>query len=153
MYLAEMPREKKTAYIIVVLSDRAFAMAFAGAHNADASHGTFNDVGQNQYNCIFQLPPLRSAFSVASSISSAVQHAESSREQLQGLAVSIHTLLRTLDAEYGTGRLSETDSSFALENLNVYVEPAIPHDQDADHHVVYLIIFTHLCKRRLPPIS
>jgi len=102
-------------------------MAFAGAHNVDAPHGIFNDVGQNQYNYNFQLSPLQPAFSVARSISSTVQHAESSREQLQGLAVSIHTLLRTLNAEYCTGRLSETDTS-ALENLNVYVEPVIPQE-------------------------
>ena len=33
-------------------------MAFAGAHNADASQGTFNDMGQSQYNCIFLAPAL-----------------------------------------------------------------------------------------------
>jgi hypothetical protein len=96
-------------------------MAFAGAHNADASHGMFNDVGQNQYNCIFQLAPLESAFATASGISSLVQQVESSREQLQVLADSIGTLLRTLDAEYCAGRLSETKTSLALENLTRYV--------------------------------
>ena len=34
------------------------AMAFAGAHNADASQGTFNDMRQSQYNCIFLAPAL-----------------------------------------------------------------------------------------------
>jgi hypothetical protein len=100
----------------------ALIMAFSGAHNPDVSHGVFNDVGQNQYNCIFQLAPLESAFSTASGISSLVQQVEGSKEQLQVLAASISTLLKTLDAEYCAGRLSETKTSLALENLTKYVK-------------------------------
>jgi hypothetical protein len=97
-------------------------MSFAGAQNPNASHGTFNDVGQNQYNCIFQLAPLQSAFSTASCISSMVQQVDGSREQLQVLAASIDILLRTLDAEYCAGRLSEINTSPALEDLTAYVD-------------------------------
>jgi hypothetical protein len=97
-------------------------MAFSGAHNLEVSHGVFNDVGRNQYNCIFQLAPLESAFSTASGISSLVQQVEGSKEQLQVLAASISTLLKTLDAEYCAGRLSETKTSVALENLIKYVD-------------------------------
>jgi hypothetical protein len=97
-------------------------MAFSGAHNLDVSQGVFNDVGQNQYNCIFHLAPLESAFSAANGISSLVQQVESSKEQLQVLAASISTLLRILDAEYCAGRLSETKTSLALERLTKSVD-------------------------------
>jgi hypothetical protein len=111
-------------------------MAFAGAHNADASHGTFNDVGQSQFNnCVF----LASAFSAAKDISCLVPQVEGSREQLQVLATSIETLLRTLDAEYSAGRLLETNTSLALHNLTVYVDLGLvlkPTDQDIDLRAV-----------------
>jgi hypothetical protein len=102
-------------------------MAFTGANNVDASHGLINDVGRNQFNqCIFQLAPLESAFNIASDISSVVQQLQGgSREQLQVLAASISTLLRTLNTEYCAGRLSESNSSFALEKLTTYVDPEI----------------------------
>jgi hypothetical protein len=97
-------------------------MVFAGAHNANASHGIFNDVGQNQYNCTIQLASLESAFSAASSISSLTQQVQGGKEQLQVLAASIATLLRTLNVEYCAGRLSEAKNSSALENLTQYVD-------------------------------
>jgi hypothetical protein len=100
-------------------------MAFAGTHNANASHGIFNDVGQNQYNCTFQFAPLESAFATANDISSLVQQVESSREQLRVLATSIGTLLGILDIEYYAGRLSETKTFSALENLTKYVDLGI----------------------------
>jgi hypothetical protein len=130
-------------------------MAFAGAQNANASHGMFNDVGQNQYNCIFQLAPLKSAFNTARDISSMVQQVEGSRKQLQVLATSIGTLLGTLDAEYCAGRLSETNTSFALENLIAYVDPESTRNlaDQTPIFVVYLMIFTYLCRRKPPPNS
>ena len=102
-------------------------MAFTGAQNANASHGTFNDVGNNQFNFNISLahsassPCLEPAFSTTSFISSMVQQTTGSREQLQALATSIGILLRTLDAEYCAGRLSDTT---ALDNLNTYVYAA-----------------------------
>lgn len=89
---------------------------FAGAYNADA-HGIFNEVGQNQFNCTIQVASLESAFSAASSISSLAQQVQGGKEQLQVLAASIETLLKTLNVEYCAGRLSEAKTSSALENL------------------------------------
>jgi hypothetical protein len=100
-------------------------MAFPRAHNVDISEGVVNDVGNDQYNCIFQLAPLESAFSTAGDISSLVQRVEGSREQLQALAASINTLLRTIDSEYCAGRLLEANTSLALEHLAVYVRHRI----------------------------
>jgi hypothetical protein len=96
-------------------------MMFAGAQNADASHGIFNSV-QNQYNCTIQL---ESAFSAVSSISSLVQQVQNSKEQLQVLAASIDTLLKTLNVEYCAGRPLEAENSSALENLTQYVDLVI----------------------------
>jgi hypothetical protein len=93
-------------------------MAFADAHNFNLSHGIFNDVGQNQYTYNIQLASLESAFSTASIISSFVQEVEGSREQLQALGACIDTLLATLDTEFRARRLSATNISTALENLN-----------------------------------
>ena len=135
-------------------------MAFSGAHYSDVSHGVFNDVGQNQYNCVFQLAPLESAFSTASGISSLVQQVEGSKEQLQVLAASISILLRTLDAEYCAGRLSETKTSSALENLTKYVDLGSCYrlrrklaDLDADLPVDYSMTSTYLCIKKRPPTS
>lgn len=91
--------------------------SFTGAHNVHSSNGTFNDVGKNQYNCFF----LDSAFDTANGISSLAQQVRGSTEQLQVLATSIATLLKRLDAEYCAGRLSESKTSSALENLDKYV--------------------------------
>jgi hypothetical protein len=112
-------------------------MAFTGAQNANASHGTFNDVGNNQFNFNVSLansasPCLEPAFSTTSFISSMVQQATGSREQLQALAASVGTLLKTLDAEYCAGRLSDTGTSMALDNLNTYVYAAASSRSVAD---------------------
>jgi hypothetical protein len=140
-----------------IITCAALAMTFSGVHNAYASHGMFNDVGKNQYNCIFQLASLESAFDTANGISSLVQQVEGSREQLQVLATSIGTLLRKLDVEYRAGRLSASKTSLALENLTMYVSPAILTrklaDQVADLDIDYLIISTHLCIRKPLPNS
>lgn len=98
--------------------------AFTGAHHANASDATFNDVGQNQYNLhttniqISSSARLAQAFSSAQLISSMVSHVEMEREQMKVLANSVNTLLRTLDAEYSAGRLIETTTSAALDGLN-----------------------------------
>jgi hypothetical protein len=91
---------------------------FDTGQNFEVSGGIFNDVGQNQtiYN-------IQAALSTASIISSMVQQAESSREQLQALGTSINALLSTLDTEYRAGRLLESNTSDALKNLNSYVDP------------------------------
>jgi hypothetical protein len=105
-------------------------MAFAGSRNADASKGTFNDVGQNQFNigniqlaAASQSPSLEAAFSIANYISSMVQQVQTSREQIAVLVASITTLLMTLDAEYQAKPLLEAQSALALQNLNEYVIP------------------------------
>ena len=113
-------------------------MAFTGAQNANASHGTFNDVGNNQFNFNVLLAPhssspcLEPAFSTIGFISSMVQQATGSREQLQALAASVGILLKTLDAEYCAGRLSDTGTSVALDNLNTYVYAATSSRSVAD---------------------
>jgi hypothetical protein len=100
-----------------------YPMAFA--EDIYAPHGTFNNVGGNQYNCIVQLEP---AFLAASAISSIVQQTEASQEQLQILSTSIDTLLKTLDSEYRSGQLLKTATSFALENLTKYVYQGFMHE-------------------------
>jgi hypothetical protein len=106
-------------------------MAFSNAQHADASHGTFNDV-QNQniyvnYNIQIASPSERissyldGAVFTAKLISSKVKQAKESRAQLQVLASSIDTLLKNLNAACHAGQLSETETPAALHNLNEYV--------------------------------
>jgi hypothetical protein len=54
-------------------------------------------------------------------ISSIAPEAEASQEQLQALAAYADAIVKTLDAGYSAGRLSEAGTSFARENLNWYV--------------------------------
>jgi hypothetical protein len=104
-------------------------MAFAGALHANASKSTFNDVGQNQFNVgtieIGSAACLAPAFSLATFISSMVQQVQSNRQQIAALVASVNTLLKTLDAEYSSGRLLDSKTSVALENLHKYVDKAI----------------------------
>lgn len=103
------------------------AAVFAHTQNTIIDNAIFNEVGQNQYNnCNIQFTScLESASFTAHFISSTVKRTEGSREQLQVLASSIETLLKTLDVEYRVGRLSETKTSVALEKLNKYVDEVI----------------------------
>jgi hypothetical protein len=96
-------------------------MAFAEAHNFEVSDTMFNDV-RNQYIYNIQGASIESALSTARMISSMIQQVENSREQLQVLGTSINTLLSTLNSEYCAGRLSKSNTSFALQNLNTYVD-------------------------------
>ena len=126
--------------------------SITAAHNVEAHHGTFNDVGQNQYNYNIQIAPLRSALSTAAIISSIVQQAESSREQLQVLGASINTLLSTLRAEYFAGRLLENNNSDALKNLNSYVNPVNlgrSSHQNSNLPIDCLMTSAHLSRRKL----
>jgi hypothetical protein len=98
-------------------------MAFAGTQAVHASNRTFNDVGRNQFN--IQLPALSSpfpsltpAFNMASYISSMTQQAQASQGQIQAFSVFIETLLTTLNDEYHSGRLVESRTSVALDNLH-----------------------------------
>ena len=104
------------------ISSLSWAMAFPAAHDFEVSGAMFNDVRQNQYIYNIQGASLESALSTARIISSMVQQVENSREQLQVLGTSINTLLSTLDTEYSAGRLSKCNTSFALQNLNTYVD-------------------------------
>ena len=101
-------------------------MAFTGAQNADASNSTFNDVRQNQYNVgtihLASSPCLTSAISEATFTASIVKQAQASREQMAELAFYVDVVLRTLDGEYLAGRLVESRTSAALENLNRSVD-------------------------------
>lgn len=99
-------------------------MAFASAHNVDASKCMFNDVRQNQYNVgTIQLASscLSPAFTMATFVASMVQQVQASRKQTASLVYSVGILLKTLDAEYLAGRLLVSQTSVALENLNQYV--------------------------------
>jgi len=109
--------------------------AFTGAHYADALNATFNDVGQNQYNLlhttniqIISSPRLLQAFSSAQLISSMAAHVEMDREQLKTLANSVNTLVQALDAEHSEGRVIESITSAALEELNGSVQSSIIYD-------------------------
>ena len=96
-------------------------MAFYKAHDFKVSNGQFNDVLGNQSIYNIQGATLESALSTARMIDSTVQHVQNSREQLQVLGASINTLLSTLDREYRAGQILESNTSLALQNLNMCV--------------------------------
>jgi hypothetical protein len=66
---------------------------------------------------ISPVPCLGVAFSGLRLICDSVQQVKTSREQLQTLTLLIAQLLRTLNQEYKTGRLTEARTSRALQNL------------------------------------
>lgn len=66
------------------------------------------------------VPYLGLAFSVFRSIWSSVQQVQASKEQLRVLAISIAQLLKTLDAEYHSRKLTEAQTSAPLADLRRY---------------------------------
>jgi hypothetical protein len=116
--LTRMPTRRTCVFALACVLP-IMVTSITAAHNVEAHHGTFNDVGQNQYNYNIQVAPLQSALSTATIITSIVQQAESSREQLLVLGASVNTLLSALHAEYCAGRLLESNTSVSLKNLNL----------------------------------
>lgn len=67
------------------------------------------------------VPGLSTAFSILRVIVSNVQQVQASKQQLMALAVSTAQLIKTLNAEYASGRLSANRSMEALNNLERWV--------------------------------
>lgn len=87
-----------------------------GAHNRT---DMFTDDQYDYHRC------LEPAFSTADVISSLAQQVEIYREQLRVLAACIDAMLKRLNTEYHLGRLSENDTSMAIEDLNRFVNVMI----------------------------
>lgn len=67
------------------------------------------------------VPGLSAVFSILRIMVSTVQEAQVSRQQLIALAASTAQLMKTLNAEYTSGRLSTNGSVEALKNLERWV--------------------------------
>ena len=61
--------------------------------------------------------PLSIVFSIAKNILSGIHHVKASKRQLAALGEATARLLSTLNKEYSEGRLVESDTSDALQNL------------------------------------
>jgi hypothetical protein len=78
------------------------------------------------------VPYLGHAFSVLRFIWSSIQQVRASKQQLEGLALSIAQLLWTLDREYCAGRLLHVATSKPIVDLSRCVRSAVLWTFDID---------------------